>query len=135
MWNQLLVIILGLWITASPDVMGYEGPERLNNQIVGPLVVSVAVIAAAETTRAMRWANVALGCWLMLAPVVLRYEPLHVGVRSSLLGLAVLGLSWLPGTRTHQLGGGWARLWTRRPAEENADRSDLTEPIGRRKAG
>jgi hypothetical protein len=135
MWNQLLVVVLGLWITASPDVMGYEGPERLNNQIVGPLVISVAIIAAAETTRAMRWINVALGCWLMLAPVLLRYDPLHVGVRSSLVGLAVVGLSWLPGSHTHQLGGGWARLWADRPADENGDRSSLTAPVGRRKAG
>ncbi len=51
MWNQLLVAALGMWITASPDVMGYEGPERLNSHIVGPLIVSAATIAAAETTR------------------------------------------------------------------------------------
>ena len=55
---------------------------------------------------------IVLGCWLVLAPVVLQYEPLHIGVRSSLLGILVAGLSWLAGPRTHELGGGWKRLWT-----------------------
>ena len=111
-WTQLLVVAAGLWITASPDLMGYEGPERLNDQIVGPLIVSAAIIAVAETTRTVRWLNVVLGCWLVMAPVVLQYEPLHIGVRSSLLGILVAGLSWLAGPRTHELGGGWKRLWT-----------------------
>ena len=97
MWYQPAVVLLGLWIMASPDVMDYIGPERLNNHIVGPLVVSMGIIALAETTRAVRWVNVVLGCWLVLAPVLLRYEPLHIGVRSALLGIAIAGLSWFPG--------------------------------------
>jgi uncharacterized membrane protein len=115
-WTQLLVAVVGVWITSLPDVMGYEGPERLNDQIVGPLIVSAAVIAAAETTRAVRWVNVMLGGWLVIAPLVLQYEPLHLGVRSSLLGIVVGGLSWLSGARTQELGGGWKRLWTSRSA-------------------
>jgi hypothetical protein len=111
MLNQLLVAVLGLWIMASPDVMGYEGPERLNNHIVGPLIVSAAVIALAETTRAVRWVNVVLGCWLVLAPVMLHYEPLHIGVRTWLLGITIAGLSWFPGEKRSLQGGGWSALW------------------------
>jgi uncharacterized membrane protein len=111
-WTQLLVIAAGLWITALPDFMSYEGPERLNDQIVGPLIVSAAMIAVAETTRTVRWLNVVFGYWLVMAPLVLQYEPLHIGVRSSLLGILVAGLSWVAGPRTHELGGGWKRLWT-----------------------
>ena len=125
MFNHLLVAGLGLWIMASPDVMGYEGPERLNNHIVGPLVVSMGIIALAETTRAARWVNVVLGCWLVLAPVLLRYEPLHVGARSVVLGMAIAGLSWLPAERRSSQGGGWSVLWKR----------TRYSPIDRRKAG
>jgi hypothetical protein len=125
MFNHLLVAGLGLWIMASPDVMGYEGPERLNNHIVGPLVVSMGIIALAETTRAARWVNVVLGCWLVVAPVLLRYEPLHVGVRSVVLGMAIAGLSCLPAERRLSQGGGWSVLWKR----------TRYSPLGRRKAG
>ena len=124
MWHQSAVILLGLWVLASPDVMGYEGPERLNNHIIGPLVVSAGIIALAETTRAVRWINLALGSWLVLAPVVLQYEPLHIGVRSALLGIAIAGLSWFPGERRSLQGGGWPALWKPKDAPATNGRSD-----------
>jgi len=111
-WNHLLVIALGVWLMAAPDVMGYEGPERTVDHIVGPLVVSMAIIAMAEVTRSVRWVNVALGLWLMLAPVLLRYEPLHIGARSALIGGAILLLSIFRGPEREQTGGGWRRVWT-----------------------
>jgi hypothetical protein len=118
MWHHLAVILCGLWVMASPDVMQYEGPERLNNHIVGPLVISAAVIAMAEATRAARWMNVVLGAWLVLAPVVLGYAPLHIGIRSWLIGAVILGLSLREGPRGERLGGGWRRLWKTPPAEK-----------------
>jgi hypothetical protein len=113
MWNQALVILIGAWLTASPDVMGYVGPERLINHVTGPLVVAAATIALSENTRSVRWLNVALGIWLIVAPVVLRYEPLHIGVRSSVMGVAIMVLSWIGGTRRQRLGGGWSSLWSK----------------------
>ena len=135
MWPQLAVLALGVWITASPDIMAYEGPERINNHIVGPLIVSAAMIAAAETTRAVRWANVLLGAWLVLAPIFLHYEPLHIGVRSGLIGLIVAALSWRPGASNSRQGGGWTALWTRsQPAVGPGLHGNQASKI-RRKAG
>lgn len=111
MWNQLLVVLLGLWLMAAPDLMQYEGLERLNDHIVGPLVVSVAVIAIAETTRALRWANVVMACWLIVAPVIFGYSPLHIGVRSGVVGAMILGLSLIEGRHRERIGGGWGRIW------------------------
>ncbi len=111
-WHYLLVIALGVWLMAAPDVMRYEGPERIIGHIVGPLVVSMATIAMAEVTRSVRWVNVALGHWLMLAPVLLAYEPLHIGARSALIGGAILLLSLVKGPEREQTGGGWRRVWT-----------------------
>ena len=39
----------------------------------------------------------ATGCtsWLIVSPIVLDYEPLHVCVRSGLLGAAILALSFI----------------------------------------
>lgn len=107
MWNQVVIILIGLWIMASPDMMGYSGPEQTNHHIVGPLIVSFGIIALTETTRSARWANVTLGLWLVVAPLVLNYDPL----KSSLLGTAIFGLSLIEGSRREQLGGGWSRLW------------------------
>jgi hypothetical protein len=49
----------------------------------------MAIIAMAEVTRSVRWVNVALGLWLMLAPVLMGYKPLHIGVHSALIGGAI----------------------------------------------
>ncbi|HKU51498.1 MAG TPA: vitamin K epoxide reductase family protein [Nitrospira sp.] len=112
-WNHLFVMALGVWLMAAPDVMQYEGPERIVAHITGPLVVSMAIIAMAEVTGFARWVNVALGLWLMLAPVLMGYEPLHIGARSALIGGAILLLSLLvKRTGQEQTGGGWRRVWT-----------------------
>lgn len=111
-WNHLLIVFLGAWLMAAPDVMEYEGPERIVDHLVGPLVVSAAIIAMAEATRAVRWINVMLGIWLMLAPVLTGYEPLHIGARSALIGATIFILSiFFGGPNREQIGGGWRRLW------------------------
>ncbi len=110
-WNHLLVMVLGLWLMISPAVMGYEGPERLINLFTGALVASMALIASIETTRMFRWFNVILGTWLMLAPPMLHYHPFHIGVRSSLIGLAIIGLSLIDRSRHRQRARwGWIQL-------------------------
>jgi hypothetical protein len=114
MWNQIVIIVIGLWLMASPDVMEYSGPERTNHHILGPLVVSFGVIALSETTRSVRWANAAVGLWLIAAPFALSYNPL----KSSLLGVAIFALSLIEGSRREQLGGGWTRLWKTPPTTE-----------------
>ena len=118
-WSYLLVMVLGVWLMAAPDVMRYEGPERVVDHIVGPLVASMAVIAMAEVTRPVRWVNVALGLWLMLAPVLMGYQPLHIGARSALIGGAILLLSLVKAPEREHTGGGWRRVWTT-PLHANA---------------
>lgn len=107
MWNQVVIILIGLWVMASPDVMDYSGLERTNHHIVAPLIVSFGMIALSESTRSTRWVNVALGLWLIVAPFVLSYDPL----KSSIVGAAIFSLSLIEGSRREQLGGGWSRLW------------------------
>jgi hypothetical protein len=74
----------------------------------------MAIIAMAEVTRSVRWVNVALGLWLMLAPVLMGYKPLHIGVYSALIGGAILLLSFVNGPEREQTGGAWRRVWRRR---------------------
>ena len=74
MWAQGMVVLLGIWLLASPDIMGYGGYARVNNQVVGVWMAAFGMIAISECLRAVRWANVALGVWLILAPFVLDYS-------------------------------------------------------------
>lgn len=111
MVTQLIVALFGLWLMSAPDLLVYGGSARLNDYIVGPLVVSFAVVAMAETTRSLRWVNVALGMWLFLAPLFLRYD-LTVAIHSVLLGILIAGLSVVRAPIRERVGGGWAVLWS-----------------------
>jgi hypothetical protein len=50
MWAQLINALLGMWLMAAPAVLGYIGPARTNDRIIGPLAAGAALIAIWETT-------------------------------------------------------------------------------------
>ena len=111
MWAQIINVILGVWLMAAPAVLGYTGPARTHDRIIGPLAVSCAVIALWEVTRPMRWGNVALGAWLLVAPWVLAYGWTPT-VNSSAVGLLLMAFALVRGeVQPQRFGGGWSALW------------------------
>jgi hypothetical protein len=97
--------------TLAPTVLGYAGPARTNACIVGPLVVSCAVIALWEVTRPLRWGNFAFGLWLLVAPWVFTYTWVAL-FDSSLVGLLLMAFALVRGQAEPQhFGGGWSALW------------------------
>lgn len=95
---------------AAPAVLGSIGAMRTNDQVVGPLVVSTAIIALSEVTRPVRWVNVALGLWLVVAPWVLGADRI-VFANSTVVGLLLIGFALVRGNIRHSVGGGWTALW------------------------
>ena len=73
MWPPAVTGMLGVWLAAAPDVMGYGGHARLSNQFVGVWMATFGAIAMSECLRAVQWANLALGVWLVAAPFLLEY--------------------------------------------------------------
>ena len=109
---HLLPALVGIWLMASPAVLNYADPARANDQLIGPIVASLAIIAMWEIARPLRWINVVLGGWLLIAPWVLGHAP-DARWNSLAAGTLVLGFSLVKGKRTHQTGGGWSSLWKR----------------------
>jgi hypothetical protein len=64
----VLSALLGVWLMFSPVALGSTGAAAVNDQLLGPLVITVSVIALAEVGRSARWLNVPLGLWLIAAP-------------------------------------------------------------------
>ncbi len=114
MWPHVLTAIMGVWLLASPDFLSYAGSARVNNQIVGAWITTFGLIAMSESVRAVRWANVALGAWLICAPFNLEY-PDERAIGSIAIGLAVIALSCIRGTLRNRFGGGWSMLWRAAP--------------------
>ncbi|HVL89629.1 MAG TPA: vitamin K epoxide reductase [Actinomycetota bacterium] len=108
--SRVLTVATGLWLMASPAVLGYGGAAAISDRIVGPWLVTLAIVAMWESTRAVRLANLAFVPWLAVAPWVLSFP-----VRAAVVSLAVAGLIALTAFRTpmprHLFGGGWRSLW------------------------
>lgn len=108
-WNLLLAVALGLWLMASPAMWGSQGAAASSDHLVGPLVVTVAVIAMAEVARPLRFLLVGFGLWLLLAPWALPGATAASAVNDMVAGAALALLSLRRG-RVTQRYGAWQRF-------------------------
>ena len=70
-WNLVVIMAVGVWIMASPGVLGYSGTLADSSHIVGALVVTFAVISMSEVTRSVRFIHILFGLWIIAAPWIL----------------------------------------------------------------
>jgi hypothetical protein len=110
MVTAVLATVLGIWLTAAPDLLNYGGRAATQDHILGPIIASCAFVAIWEVMREVRWINVALGGWLLLSPWLLGYDQRAALVNSLIVGLSILGLSFRRGIVRQHFGGGWASL-------------------------
>ena len=111
MWTSFVVAALGVWLMASPSVLGYPAPARINDWVVGPIVAMLGFVAVAEATRpVVRGASLA-GVWLLVAPLVLGYDATATW-NSIITGLLITVLSLVARPMDPAgYGGGWSVLW------------------------
>ncbi|HEX7002808.1 MAG TPA: SPW repeat protein [Trueperaceae bacterium] len=107
---RLFEAVLGIWLMVAPAVLGYGSVAATSDRIAGPLIASVAIVAAWEIARPLRHLNLLLGLWLLAAPVVLGFGG-AAAVDSVLVGIAVAALSRWRGRVESRFGGGWSVLW------------------------
>lgn len=110
MWAPAVTSMMGVWLAAAPDVMGYGGHARLSNQLVGVWMATFGAIAISECLRAVQWANLALGVWLVAAPFILEY-PDERACGSIVVGIAAISLALVRAPLRERFGGGWTSLW------------------------
>lgn len=70
-WTLAASVLAGVWLMFAPAALGSAGNAASSDNVVGALIVTVAVVSTAEVVRAFRWLNVLLGAWLLMAPFVL----------------------------------------------------------------
>jgi uncharacterized membrane protein len=96
-WNLLLTAALGVWLMMAPDVFQTLGQAADSDHILGALVVTVAIVAFAEVTRAARFINIALAFAIMILPWVFSGATLASGLNNLIIGLLIIALSISPG--------------------------------------
>jgi hypothetical protein len=111
MWAQILNIVLGIWLMASPGILGYNGVAADINHIVGPVVASFAIIALSGCTKSVSKCNIPLGLFLVIAPWILQYESGNAIANDIFAGLLITGFSFIKRKTNKQYGGGWSVVW------------------------
>ncbi|CCH57021.1 vitamin K epoxide reductase [Fibrisoma limi BUZ 3] len=115
MLSRILNVLLGLWLIVSPAVFQFNKTIADNVHIVGPLIVTVAVVAISDSVRNFRLVNTLCGGWLLIAPWVLGYSNMTATINDLIVGSLTIGLSLIRGTVSHQFGGGWRSLFQDNP--------------------
>lgn len=110
-WAQLLSVAVGLWLMASPTVLGYGGAPADAHYVLGPIAAAFALVAVWGHMRPLRWTNVAIGGLLVLAPLVRPFDTV-AAANSVAAGLLLAALATVRGTVVEAYGGGWSTLWT-----------------------
>ncbi len=94
---------------ASPGALEYGGVAATSSWIAGPLAASLGFLAAFEVTRGLRFAELPLGLWLLVAPFPLAF-PTDALLVSLVTGALLAGSAFVAGARTNRYGGGWRAL-------------------------
>ncbi|MEO8355861.1 MAG: vitamin K epoxide reductase family protein [Chloroflexota bacterium] len=108
-WNLLVTAVLGAWLMFAPDVFQTQGQAADSDHILGALVVTVAIIAFAEVTRAARFINIALAIAIIILPWVFGGATLASGINNLIIGVLIIPLSISPG-KIKNTYGGWNAL-------------------------
>jgi len=96
-WNLLVSAALGAWLMVAPAVFQTTGQAAHSDHILGALVVTVAIVAFAEVTRAARFINIALALGIIALPWLLGGGTLAASLNDLIIGALVIVLSIAPG--------------------------------------
>lgn len=103
-WQDGLSLILGVWLVASPWVLGFAMLQGAtwNAVIFGLIVALMALAVLIEFHEWEEWADMAIGAWLAVSPWVLGFTMEAGGAEAGssvatanfvIVGLLVLGMA------------------------------------------
>lgn len=67
-WSVLLCLLIGLWLTLTRITLGSTASMANANHLIGSLLITISVIALAETARAFRVFNLFFAIALFITP-------------------------------------------------------------------
>lgn len=109
-WSLIATCVVGVVLMLSPLLFGAEGAMANSDHLVGALMITIAGVATAEIARSLRFFNVLLGLWLVLAPWVLANVTPGQGWYAIVAGALAISLSLPRGRRSDHHYGSWDRF-------------------------
>ncbi|WP_018614487.1 SPW repeat domain-containing protein [Segetibacter koreensis] len=114
MWAQIVNILIGIGIMVAPAMCNFNKIAADNNHIVGPLVLTFAIISLWEINRNVRRFNIVTGAWLVFSPFLLGFGA-SARITDILSGVAVIVFSVFKAKINNRYGGGWSSLFQKQP--------------------
>jgi hypothetical protein len=108
-WTLALSTGVGALLMFTRLAFGTADSAANSDHVVGALAITVAIIATAEVARPLRFLNVLLGGWLLLAPWLLAGATASGTVFDLVAGVALIGLALPRGRRSDEHYAGWDR--------------------------
>jgi hypothetical protein len=77
-WQVWITVLLGVWLIASPWILGYAGRLSAAGEayLIGVAIMAIALLARVRPQRWQEWTAVTLGVGLALSPWVLAFSDL-----------------------------------------------------------
>ncbi|TKK69215.1 vitamin K epoxide reductase [Ilyomonas limi] len=116
MWAAITNIIIGLFVMIAPAVFHFNKTIANHYHIVGPIVVTFAIVSLWEVNHSARYFNVPAGLWLLIAPFLFHFQPATATWMAVICGLLIIVLSFAKRKIKGQYGGGWRSLFQKHPA-------------------
>lgn len=75
-WQDPVSVLMGLWLVASPWVLGITGPLQAIGDFVfiGTMLVAFAVSEMFVPEDWEEWSELVMGLWLMASPWILEFN-------------------------------------------------------------
>jgi hypothetical protein len=108
-WTLVASTAIGVVLMCTRLLFGTNGPAADSDHVVGSLVVTFSIMAWGEVARPLRFANIALGAWLIATPWLLPGYTGTADAASVLFGLALVWLA-IPEGRIASHFGKWDRI-------------------------
>jgi uncharacterized membrane protein len=107
-WNLAVTSVLGVWLVVSPPLLNLPVRGADSDYILGALVTTFAVLAAAEPVRALRFVNIPFAVWIAASPLIFSGMNALAAAHHVASGLLIVALSLRRG-RVVEHYGAWDR--------------------------
>lgn len=73
-WQDLVNLVLGVWLFISPWALGFTSPAAAwDAWVFGVIVAAISIGAMTQFALWQEWVNVVVGIWLLISPWVLGF--------------------------------------------------------------
>ena len=103
---RICAAAIGVWLMAAPANIAANPAQATSMHVTGPIVVALALAAAAPALDWLRWLLIPAGGWLIVAPWILGANGTGVAT-GAIAGALLIMLACRARRQAPRRGGGW----------------------------